>query len=261
MVLAFGDYTPVYPMLQRMVPPLRSFRFPAKFLVFASFGLAALAANAADALQRRGAAPGSSAIPPGAVKATCGVGLAGALALVTLISLVLVAPFTGARAFYDLGVRVGVADPVAGAAYLFSAVPPIATRGLILLATSALLVYLGWAGGHVGRLARMLLFGLATVELLAASAGLNPVLPASRLGPPAWTAALAAHPAERFYFGGKFRGLLVQSDIDLRGSVATAPGRHRGRGAHPDDRQSGHDAGSLGCARAHLLRSAVTVAD
>ena len=213
--LAFGDYTPVYPMLQRLVPPLRSFRFPAKFLVFASLGLAALAANAADALQGRG----SSTVPARALKATCGVGLALALGLVTMISLVLVAPFTGARAFYDLGVRVGVADPVAGAAYLFSAVPPIAIRVLILLATSALLAYLGWAGGREVRLARALLFGLPIVELLAASAGLNPVLPASRLGPPAWTAALAAHPAERFYFGGKFHGsaILAQDDIDLRG--------------------------------------------
>jgi hypothetical protein len=216
-VVAFGDYTPVYPMLQRILPPLRSFRFPAKFLVFASFGLAALAANAADTLERRAAAPGSFVLPAGAVKATCGVALGAALLLVLLISLVRVAPFTGARAFYDLGVSVGVDDPVAGAASLFTAVPPIATRVLIVLAASALLVYLGWAGGHGHRIARLLLFGLATTDLLLATAGLNPVLPASRLGAPAWTAALAAHPAERFYFGGKFRGTLRQSDIDLRG--------------------------------------------
>jgi membrane protein YfhO len=218
-VLACGEHTPVYPMLQWVLPPLRSLRYPAKFLVFASLGLAALAASGADALQQRDMARGSSAVPPGAFKATCGVALAAALALVILISLVVVAPFTGARTFYDLGVSVGVADPVAGAAYLFSAVPPIATRALIFLATSALLVYLGWAGGHAGRLARMLLLGLATVELLVASAGLNPVLPASRLGPPAWASALAAHPAERFYFGGKFRGggILAPNDVDLRG--------------------------------------------
>jgi hypothetical protein len=211
-VLAFGHYTPVYPIVQRMVPPLRSFRFPAKFLVFASFGLAVLAANGADGLQGRG----TSALSPGVVKAVCGVGFAAALALVTLLSLALVAPITGARAFYDLGVSVGVADPVAGAAYLFSAVPAVATRVLILLATSALLVYLGRAGGREGRLAHILLFVLAAGELLAASAGLNPVLSASRLGPPAWAAALA-HPADRFYFGGKFRGTLWQRDIDLRG--------------------------------------------
>jgi hypothetical protein len=221
LVFAFGDYTPVYPLLQRMVPALRSFRYPAKFLLFAPFGLAALAASAADALQGRG--EGLSALSPGAVKATCGVGLAAALAFVTLISLVLAAPFSGARAFYDLGVRVGVVDPVAGAAYLFSAVPPIATRALMVLTTIALLLYLGRAGGR--ELALMLLFGLATAELLTGSADLNPVLPASRLGPPAWTAALTAHPAERFYFGGKFRGALAEDDIDLRGvDWRTSPG-------------------------------------
>src|SRR6185295_2601177 len=90
---------------------------------------------------------------------------------------------------------------------------------LIVLAAGALLAYLGWAGGVERRLARVLLFGLAAVELLVATAGLNPVLPASRLGPPAWTAALAAHPTERFYFGGKFGGssFLSQDDVDLHG--------------------------------------------
>jgi hypothetical protein len=214
---AFGDYTPVYPILQRMVPALGSFRYPAKFFLFASFALAALAANGAHAVEGHGADAGFSALPRGPVKATCGVGLVAALALVTLISLVLEAPFSGARAFHALGVRVGVADPVAGTAYLFSAIPPIATRALMVLAATTLLVYLGWAGGRQGRLARMLLFSLATVELLAASAGLNPVLPASRLGPPAWTVALAAHPEDRFYFGGKFRGAVTENDIDLRG--------------------------------------------
>jgi hypothetical protein len=223
LVVAFGDYTPVYPLLQRMAPALRSFRYPAKFLLFASFGLAALAASAADALEGQGAASGFSALPRAAVTATCGVGAALALALVTLMSLVLVAPSSGAWAFHALGVRVGVADPVAGATYLLSAIPPVATRALTVLAASALLVYLGWAGGRAGRLARMLLFSLATVELLDASAGLNPVLPASRLGPPAWTAALAAHPSERFYFGGKFRGTLTVDDIDLQGVQWRSP--------------------------------------
>ena len=72
--------------------------------------------------------------------------------------------------------------PLQGAAFLFSSVPPVATRALILLATSTLLAYLGWRAAVEGRLARLLLFGLVG-ELLVANAGLNPVLPASRLGP------------------------------------------------------------------------------
>lgn len=215
-ILAFGNYTPLYPMLQQIVPPLRGFRFPAKFLVFASFGLATLAANGADALPGP-ARSGARSVAPMALKAICGAGLAAALSLVILISLVRVAPFTGARMFYDLGVRVGIADPVAGAAYLFGAVPPIATRALIVLATTAILLSLGWMDGRRAQFARILLFGLAIADLLAASAGLNPVLPAARLGPPGWIATVAAHPAERFYFGGKFRGTVEEADIDLQG--------------------------------------------
>jgi len=222
-VLAFGSYIPVYPLLQWTVPPLRSFRYPAKFLVFTSFGLAVLAAHAADALQGLSGARDGSALSPKAVKATVAVGAALALALVILISLVIVAPFTGARAFYNLAASVGVADPVAGAGYLFKSLPPVAIRTLILLITSLLLIYLGWAGGHVAGRARMLLFGLAIVELLFTHTGLNPVLPASQLGPPEWTAALAAHPEARFYFGGKFRRGLSENDIDLRGIAWRAP--------------------------------------
>ena len=222
-VLAFGSYVPVYPVLQWLVPPLRSFRYPAKFLVFASFGVAALAANAADALQGRGAVGQAPALSPRAVKVAIGVAMAIAVMLVIAISLVLVAPFTGARAFYTLAASVGVADPVAGAEYLFKALPPIATRTLIILMTGVLLVYLGWAGGHEDRRARALLFGLAVVELVGTQIGLNPVLPASRLGPPEWTVALAAHPDARFYFGGKFRRGLAEHDIDLRGIAWQAP--------------------------------------
>ena len=216
-VLAFGSYSPVYPMLQTIVPLFRSFRYPAKFLVFTSFGAAALAAGAANALEGLTDARAGGAASPRAIKAACAVGLAIAAALVILIALVLVAPFTGARAFFNLGASVGVADPVSGAAYLFKALPPVATRTLILLATGVLLLYLGWAGRHEAARARSLLFVLAAAELVFTNAGVNPVLPASRLGPPEWATVVAAHPETRFYFGGKFHGILSEQDIDLRG--------------------------------------------
>lgn len=216
-VLAFGQYSAVYPIVQRLVPPVRSFRFPAKFLLFASFGVAVLAATAADALQGRDSASRSPLVTPSAVKVTCGIAAAAALALAFAIGLVLIAPFTGARWFYDLGKVVGVADPVAGAAFLFSAMPPIATRELVLLMTAAILVYVGWGGGRRITLARALFFALAIGELAAATVDLNPTLPAVRLGPPSWTATLAPHPEDRFYFGGKFRGSLATDDADLQG--------------------------------------------
>ncbi len=214
-VLSFGDYTPVYPALQQIVPVVRSFRFPVKFFLFASLGLAALVANAAQGLQLRASSRDSAMPERWAVRVMIGTGLAAGAALVALIGLVLVVPFTGARAFHALGVMVDVTDPVAGAAFLFDSVPPVATRVLFLLTASALLAYLGWVARREAKLARPLLFGLAMIELLAANADLNPVLPASQLGPPSWTAAVRAHPADRFYFGGKFRGTLIEHDIDM----------------------------------------------
>ena len=72
-VLAFGSYSPVYPMLQTIVPLFRSFRYPAKFLVFTSFGVAALAASAAYALEGLTEARAGSAASPRAIKAACAV--------------------------------------------------------------------------------------------------------------------------------------------------------------------------------------------
>jgi hypothetical protein len=214
-LLSFGDYTPVYPTIQRFVPIVKGFRFPVKFFLFASFGLAMLAASAADSLQTQHGSNEKSSPSPWAIKALIGVGLVVVMALAVLVALVLVVPFTGARAFHALGALIGVSDPVAGAAFMFSSVPPIATRVLFLLLTSALLAYLGWAAKREGGLARALLFGLAMVDLIAVNADLNPVLSASQLGPPAWVTALKGHPNDRFYFGGKFRGTLIESDIDM----------------------------------------------
>jgi hypothetical protein len=149
------------------------------------------------------------------IRATVVAALAGAAVLALLASLVLVAPFTGARVFYEVGKAVGVADPVAGAAYLFGSLPPVAGRALLVLITGAGLAYLAWEVPSRGRIACAALCALAIADLLVVDADLNPVLPAQKLGPPAWTASLKAHPETRFYFGGKFRGILALDDLDL----------------------------------------------
>ena len=47
-VASLGSYTPIYPLLRDLVPPLRTFRFPVKYLSLSAFGIAALAAFAFD---------------------------------------------------------------------------------------------------------------------------------------------------------------------------------------------------------------------
>src|SRR4030095_10077712 len=100
--------------------------------LFASFGLAMLAASAADSLQTQHGSNEKSSPSPLAVKAFICVGLVGVRALAVLVALVLVVPFTGARAFHALGALIGVSDPVAGAAFMFSSVPPLTTADPLL---------------------------------------------------------------------------------------------------------------------------------
>ena len=45
-VASLGPHTPIYPVLQALLPPLRTFRFPVKYLSLAALGLATLAAMA-----------------------------------------------------------------------------------------------------------------------------------------------------------------------------------------------------------------------
>jgi len=139
-----------------------------------------------------------------------------------------VAPFAAARAGYVLASLVGVDDPVEGAAFLFRSLPAVAIRGTLLVLCASLLVYLSAQQTETidpidrlrnvtlsHRLARTLLIALTVGDLMLANADQNPAMAASSLGPPPWTDVLRKHPADRFYFGGKFRGTLVGTDADL----------------------------------------------
>lgn len=204
-LVAFGDSFPVYPALQRLVPPARSLRFPVKFLVFASLGLAALAAMGMQDLVDDSRE--SRSIP-----AAITIMVLVIAALVGLVSMVVATPFAGARALFALGRHVGLRDPVAGAAFLFGTIPPTATRAIALWAVVAGVLAIRQYGARTIAVALCCLGG---VELVAANATINPVLAASVIGPPGWVKLVANRPGDRFYFGGKFRGTLVEHDIDL----------------------------------------------
>jgi hypothetical protein len=216
LLCGLGSYTPIYPLLQRVVPFLSTLRFPAKFFVFASLGVAMLAANGAAALYARhssAAAGGGSGASLHALRITMIAGGGIALVLAGAVAVVFIAPFAAAQLFFRLASIVGVADPVAGAEFLLHAVPPAASRLLLLLATGALLSYLGWTTHRVTAYARALLIVLAAGDLVVTNIGLNPVFPAEPLSSPSWAAALPTD--ARFYVGAKFRGAMNAADPDL----------------------------------------------
>jgi hypothetical protein len=221
LLMAFGRYTPVYVAIQRIVPVVRSFRFPVKFLLFAAFGVAMLVAAGVDAGVTQ--AEGDTARVGRARSTTLAAGAILLGVLVVLAALVKVVPFAGARFFYDVATRVGVRDPVAGAAFLFASVPMTTVRVLAVGLVAMLLVSLGWRSDRHAWIARAIVLTMGAVDLVVVNAGINPVFPASQLGAPEWTSALAAHPQDRFYFGGKLRGTLVPGDPDLPESGFESP--------------------------------------
>ena len=58
-VAALGGYTPIYPLVRKLVPPLMYFRFPVKYIVFAVFACAVLAAEGWAAIGRRARSVGA----------------------------------------------------------------------------------------------------------------------------------------------------------------------------------------------------------
>ena len=103
-IASLGPHTPLYPALQEIVPTLKSFRFPVKYLSLAALGIATLAAMAFQWLLDRD-------VPPRALRIVLiATAVAGALTYV-LIAWVLLAPELPIRGFFRLAIWAGVPAP------------------------------------------------------------------------------------------------------------------------------------------------------
>jgi len=189
-VAALGGYTPAYPLLRRAVPPLLYFRFPVKYIVFAIFAVAVLAA---DGWRERGSVRLAAA--------------AGAVIVGVTLALQLM-PATLTACARVLAVDTHVKDPAAAAAFLARAAPPLAWRAGAMLLAAALL-------NHLSRrrpVVHVLYAALVCADLLVTNGGLNPTLDVARLTPPSWFTASAG--GARLYIGGRVRGYMNTADPD-----------------------------------------------
>ncbi len=206
-VAALGPHTPIYPALQALVPPLRTFRFPVKYLSLASFGLATLAAVALQSLLAGDA-------PRRAVRIVLIAAGAGALVTYVAIAWVLVAPTMPIHGFYRLAVWAGVPSPIQGAEFLLFRARPLLTALLLKLIAATFLLAIAASTRRERRLALRVFAIVATVDLLASNSSVNPTLDAKLLGAPAWLNSIPRDMHERVYVGGRIEGYVNVFDID-----------------------------------------------
>ncbi len=206
-VAALGQYTPVYPALQLLIPPLRTFRFPVKYLSLAALGIAVLATMAVQWLID-GTAPRRAVVTVQIV--------AGAGALFTYVALawMLLAPALPARAFFRLALWAHVPAPIQGAEFLLIRARPLLTSLLLKTIAGAFLLGIAASRRPERRLALMVLCTFTVVDLLASNSSVNPTVDASLLAEPAWLSQVPRDMHERVYVGGRLEGYINVLDID-----------------------------------------------
>jgi hypothetical protein len=206
-VAALGPHTPLYPALQALVPPLRTFRFPVKYLSLASFGLATLAAIALQRLL-------DGDVPRRAVRIVLIVATAAAVGAYVAIAWVLIAPYLPIHAFYRLAVWANVPAPIQGAEFLLFRARPLLSALLLKLIAMTFLLAIAASLRRERRLALAVLAIAATVDLLASNSSVNPTLDAAAIAEPQWVHRVPRDMHERVYVGGRVEGYVNVFDED-----------------------------------------------
>jgi hypothetical protein len=206
-IASLGPYTPVYPLLRTLIPPLRSFRFPVKYLSLAAFGIATLAAMAFQWVL-------DGTVPRRALRIALTVACAIAALAYALIAWVLIAPALPIRAFFHLAVWARVPAPIQGAEFLLFRARPLLTSLLLKLLCASFLLWLAASARRERRLALVVFAGFAAVDLLASNSGVNPTMSVALLKDPAWVASIPTDLHERVYVGGRLEGYVNTTDVD-----------------------------------------------
>jgi hypothetical protein len=206
-IASLGPYTPVYPFLREVIPPLRTFRFPVKYLSMSAFGIAVLSAFAVEWLIER-------RMPRRPVMiVVAGAGLLGALTY-ALVAWVVIAPALPIRGFFELALWAKVPNPIQGAEFVLYRARPLLTSLFLKLACAAFLLWVAASGRRERRLALAAFLMIAVVDLVASNRDVNPTMEAAELGMPEWVAKLPPNLHERVYVGGRLEGYINVLDVD-----------------------------------------------
>lgn len=206
-IASLGPYTPVYPLLRALIPPLRSFRFPVKYLSLAAFGIATLAAMAFQWVL-------DGTVPRRALRIAVTTACVVAALSYVLIAWVLIAPGLPIRGFFHLAAWVRVPAPIQGAEFLLFRARPLLTSLLLKLLCASFLLWLAASSRRERRLALVVFSVFAAVDLLASNSSVNPTMNAALLKNPAWVDPLPVDMHERVYVGGRLEGYVNTTDVD-----------------------------------------------
>jgi len=193
LIAAFGSYTPVYRALQRAVPALTLLRYPSKYVVFTTLAVAILAAFGWDALSRSVRISRAQLAAPLAFAACLALGSAGVLCFTA----------TSAEAATGFAQRLATAmhlpHPAGAAGSLTSAAGSAAPRLLVISLMAGVGLVWAAAARREAWVARVALFALVCVDLIAANASINPTVDASLIAPFDWVQRTRSHAEDRVF--------------------------------------------------------------
>ncbi len=190
-ICAFGRYTPIYPILQTLFPPLLGYRGPMKYATFAAFGVAALACAGFEAVVERRDARARVASVVVLVVVASGA-LAALMAVTSCPTLV-----------EGLASRAGIGDVASASVVLKKALLLEVPRVAAVAAGLALLIGFRPTSPKAKRLACGAAFAIVALDPITANVGLLPTAPVALIGEPAWLSSLAGRPDARIYIAGR----------------------------------------------------------
>jgi hypothetical protein len=204
---SLGAHTPFYPALQALLPLLRSFRFPVKYLSLAGFGVATLAAMAFQWVL-------DGDVPRRALRVV--LIASGILALATYVTIawVLIAPELPIRGFFRLAVWAKVPAPIQGAEFLLYRARPLLSSLLLKLLSGSFLLWLAASARRERRLALTVFSVFIVVDVLVSNGSVNPTTSPELIRDPEWRAHIPGDTHQRVYVGGRLDGYVNTSDED-----------------------------------------------
>jgi len=214
---SMGAHTPFYPLLQSIVPGLRAFRFPVKYLSVAAMGTSVLSALAMNWML-------DNDVPRRALQVTLAASLTLAAIVYGFVAWQMIAPRLPLYLVFEAAQHAHVRSPIQGAEFLIFRARPLLSALTLKILCGAFLIWVASSRRPERRLAIAVFCAFSVVDLLIANASVNPTMPIAVLDKPAWLRKIPPNLHTRIYVGGRLGGYVEATDVDAPKYIAEIPG-------------------------------------